>query len=210
LWTGIAIVLICHAAIELRPDLIFLGVHMPSKNSVELLQDMNYGPEAIDTAAHADYTIQAFELDMVESLLEPVSSQRFEQPTTGFPQSAPRGNDQSESEEPLELSSRLLLRDGQECHWVRLQEIVYFESCANHTVAFWSGHNAFIYRAIGKIEIRLPKVFFRVSRQHIVNVESVDSVELWVNGGYRLRLKTGTYIEVSRRHAKRFKETFSL
>jgi two-component system, LytTR family, response regulator len=109
----------------------------------------------------------------------------------------------------LDLSSRVLLRDGDACHWIRLQDIAYFESCANHTIAFWNTNKAFIYCAIGKIELRLPSLFFRVSRQHIVNVESVNHVELWVNGGYRLCLATGAYIEVSRRNTKRFKDQFS-
>jgi len=110
----------------------------------------------------------------------------------------------------LQPSSRILLRDGEQCHWIRLQDVVYFESCANHTLVCWDTKKVFMHNSIGKIETRLPDVFFRISRQHIVNIECVKSVELWLNGGYRLNLTIGKHVEVSRRHAKRFKESFSL
>jgi len=52
--------------------------------------------------------------------------------------------------------------------------------------------------------------FFRANRQHVLNINEIKTVEPWFNGGYKLQLKSGIDIEVSRRHALRFKEIFSL
>ena len=52
--------------------------------------------------------------------------------------------------------------------------------------------------------------FFRASRKHIINLNWIEKVENWFNGGLRATLKTGEQIEISRRQAAKFKDILSL
>ena len=111
----------------------------------------------------------------------------------------------------LTADSRVLLRDGENCHWVSLQDIYYFESTGNHTHVVWSENKATVYRALSKIEERLPSdLFFRANRQQILNVHQIKEIDPWFNGGYKLLLHSEVDIEESRRHAARFKDLMGL
>ena len=53
-------------------------------------------------------------------------------------------------------------------------------------------------------------MFFRVSRQHIVNLGAIAAIEEAIGAGYLVTLDNGKKLEVSRRHAAQLKETLSL
>lgn len=192
------------------PELLFLDIHMPGKTGFELLQALDYEPKVIFITAYADQAIHSFDFNTVDYLLKPVSADRLQKALDKLNTGATA--DEIEEPQPaLGLNSQLLLRDGEKCHWVRLQDIHYFESCGNYTQVFWANEKVTLFRALGKIESRLPEShFFRANRQQIVNITEVVSVEPWVNGGYQLQLKSGPTLEISRRHAARFRQLFSL
>lgn len=192
-----------------RPELLFLDINMPGKTGFDLLNELNYEPKVIFITAHPDYALRSFEFATIDYLLKPVTAERLKIAIDKL--ESPNADANTNQIETLSSKSRVLLREGEVCHWICLQEIHYFESCGNHTSVFWGKNKALIYRALSKIEERLPhEVFFRASRQHIVNINEILKVEAWFNGGYKLRLQSGAEIEVSRRHATRFKELFSL
>ena len=190
-----------------RPELLFLDINMPGKNGFELLEELDYQPKVIFITAYADYAIRSFEFETIDYLLKPISSERLKKAIDKL--SIPEIPD--ELNKHLDAESRVLLREGETCHWVALKDISYFDSYGNYTQVFWGTSKTVIYRSLSKIEERIPEpLFFRVNRQQIINVNHVTSVEPWINNGYRLKLKSGEFIEVSRRHTLRFKDIFSL
>jgi two-component system, LytTR family, response regulator len=192
-----------------RPELLFLDINMPGKNGFELLQELDYDPKVIFITAYAEHALRSFEFATVDYLLKPVTAERLKIAVDKL--ITADADTTEEKVDRLLITSRVLLRDGEECHWVCVQDIHYFESCDTHTSVVWSEGKALIYRVLVKIEERLPEdVFFRASRKHIVNINEIKKVEPWFNGGYKLQLKSGADIDVSRRHAMRFKEVFSL
>ena len=68
-----------------------------------------------------------------------------------------------------------------------------------------------IHKSLNALDERLDdRSFFRASRKHIINLNWVESIESWFNGGLMVVLKGGDKVEVSRRQAARFKEMMSL
>lgn len=193
-----------------HPELLFLDINMPGKNGFELLQELPYDPKVIFITAYADQAIHSFNFNTVDYLLKPVSPERLQKALDKLKADI-TVNETEEIQTALELHSQVMLRDGDKCYWVRLQDIHYFESCGNYTQVFWANEKVTLFRALGKIELRLPEThFFRANRQQIVNITEVVNVEPWVNGGYQLQLRSGMVLEISRRHAARFRELFSL
>lgn len=190
-----------------RPDLLFLDINMPGSSGFELLQQLDYEPQIIFVTAYAEHALRSFEFATVDYLLKPVTAERLKAAIDklSFHQTA------KSRDSLLTANSRVLLRNGESCHWVPLQNIHYFESATNHTHVYWGRGSTLIHRALGKIEERLPQeLFFRANRQQILNVNEIADIDVWFNKGYRLQLKSGVNIEISRRHATRFKEFFSL
>lgn len=192
------------------PDLLFLDINMPGKNGFELLGALTYDPKVIFITAYADQAIHSFNFNTVDYLLKPVSAERLQKAIEKL-KAEVTVLDREEAQPAFDIHNQIMLRDGDKCHWIRLLDIHYFESCGNYTQAFWANNKITLYRALGKIERRLPEThFFRVNRQQIVNVQEVINVSPWVNGGFQLTLKSDAVLEVSRRHAPRFKQLFSL
>lgn len=199
-----------------KPELLFLDINMPGMNGFELLKELDYEPKVIFITAYEEYALRSFEFTTVDYLLKPISAPRLQTAIERLTLFSTDIEVEDENTTPLEINGSVLLREGNNCHWVSLKDIFYFESYGNYTQVYWGVNKAMIYRAMSKIEKRLSdKHFFRANRQHIVNIAAIKSVESWGNGNYRLKLadKDGNSayeIDVSRRHSLRFKELFSL
>jgi two-component system LytT family response regulator len=63
-----------------------------------------------------------------------------------------------------------------------------------------------ILKTSNRFEEKLDaKPFFRANRKFIINLEWIENIENWFNGG----LKVGEKVDISRRQAIRFKEMLS-
>ncbi len=62
---------------RLRPELLFLDIHMPGQSGFELLGELDHAPPVIFTTAHDDYAIRAFEVNALDYLLKPVEAERL-------------------------------------------------------------------------------------------------------------------------------------
>ena len=81
---GLELVGECGSALEAsnllrnRPvDLIFLDIQMPELNGFKFLSTLKHPPSIIITTAFRDYGPEAFELDVVDYLMKPISFERL-------------------------------------------------------------------------------------------------------------------------------------
>jgi two-component system LytT family response regulator len=65
--------------------------------------------------------------------------------------------------------------------------------------------------SLNALEAKLdPAVFFRASRQHIVNLRSIESVESTSDDTYIIHLKNKIEVPVSRRQSRQLRESLGL
>ncbi len=60
-----------------RVDLIFLDIQMPELSGLDFIRTLKHPPSIILTTAHRDFAIDAFELDVLDYILKPVSFERL-------------------------------------------------------------------------------------------------------------------------------------
>ena len=68
------------AAQQLRKqdtDLLFLDIHLPKVNGLDLLRLLERPPHVILTTAYDRYALQGYELNVVDYLLKPIAYERF-------------------------------------------------------------------------------------------------------------------------------------
>jgi len=200
-----------------RPELLFLDIHMPGESGFELLESLDYSPKIIFTTAYSEYAIQSFEHNTIDYLLKPISKERLAQSIDKIGGLSAPSNEQVPEKSivgntaPLNMNSRILVKDSNSCHLVPLADIRYFESCKNYVQIMFGEKKAFVKKTMAHIEQRLPSNhFFRVSRQHIVNLECIDTMVESISDGYDLTMNDGKSIDISRRNASRLKELLSL
>lgn len=58
-------------------DLLFLDVEMPGMTGIELLRNLNKRPIVILVTAKRSYAVEAYELDVADYIVKPVSMSRF-------------------------------------------------------------------------------------------------------------------------------------
>lgn len=194
-----------------KPEVLFLDIHMPGKTGLELLEELDELPKIIFTTAYSEYAIKSFEYPTIDYLLKPISQERLavavnkllnESPAPLQAPSAPTRR--------LALSSKIFIKDGDACHLVALDDIYYIESCKNYVRAFFDNQKAFVRKNMTQIEEVLPSdVFFRASRQGIINLNHIQRIEASVGDGYEVTLTNGVVAEVSRRNAAKLKEMLS-
>lgn len=193
---------------EHQPDIIFLDIHMPGESGFDLLEKLDYSPKIIFTTAYSEYAIRSFDFNTIDYLLKPISYERLQLAIDKLK----LGNEDSKAtiKPPLDIHSRMFVKDGDKCHLIPLESIRYFESCKNHVRIFFNKENAFVKKSLNSIEERLPKKhFFRANRQYVVNLHAVSSIEEAVGDGYEITMNDGKVLEVSRRNAVDLKDLLS-
>lgn len=192
---------------ETHPDVLFLDIHMPGESGFDLLEKLDYAPKVIFTTAYSEYAYRSFDYNPVDYLLKPVSPERLADAVQKL--NAP-DEEANSRDEPLEISSKMFIKDGDDCHLVTLSSIRYFESCKNYVRVFFDDQNAFVKKALNTIEARLPtRNFFRVSRQYVVNLHEIQAIDESIGDGYDLTMSDGRVLEVSRRNAAELKKLLS-
>lgn len=197
---------------RLRPELLLLDVELPGATGFDLLDQLEHLPGVVFTTAYDQHALAAFERNALDYLLKPIAPERLEAalakarerlrpaPAAAAPSTAVKGAD-----------DMVFLRDGERCWFVRLGDIAGFEACGNYAQAWFDGQRPLINRTLTSLEEKLdPQLFFRASRSHLINLRWVQGVEPWHNEGYRVTLRDGHQVEVSRRQARLLRERLEL
>lgn len=192
-----------------RPDLIFLDIHLPGQNGFEILQQLEDVPAVIFTTAFDQYALQAFEHNTLDYLLKPIVPERL---GLAISKVAVHFRIGSQAErERLREDSRIFIKDGIKCWFVSLAEVRLLESRGNYTQLYFQNSSPMILKTMQQLEETLDEqTFLRVNRQQIVNVKYIKDVAEAIGNRLKLTLSTGETIEVSRRQVHKFRELYDL
>lgn len=201
---------------QLRPELLFLDIHMPGQDGFALLEKLDYTPRIVFTTAYSEYAIRSFDFNTVDYLLKPISPQRLALALAKLSGDQDSKPGSASAKPSLDINSKIFIKDGDHCYLVALSSIVYIESCKNYVRAFFPDgaggtiRNAYVKKSMNQIEERLPAtVFFRASRQYLVNLQAIRSIEESISEGFEVTMLDGKRLEISRRNAGRLKDLLS-
>jgi two-component system LytT family response regulator len=199
----------------LNPDLIFLDIEMPGGNGFALLEELDDVPITIFTTAYDSYAVQAFEANVLDYLLKPISAERLAASLARarkvFSQASQPQSDATAKEHRPTLLRQTFVRDGERCWIVRLTDIFLLESEGNYTRLLFSGERPLIPRSLASIQEKLdPHIFFRANRSQIINLRAVEGVEDRIDGRIVVRMPRGIQVEISRRQSSQLKDLLSL
>ncbi len=196
---------------QLMPDLIFLDIQMPGKTGFELLETLEKTPKVIFTTAYDEYALKAFEFNALDYLLKPIEPKRLGESIEKIRKEIQSTTEVKSNKSKLTINDQVFVKDGDNCWFVRLKDVRLFESDGNYIKVYFDKYKPMIHKSLNALDEKLDdKSFFRVSRKHIINLDWVDEIETWFNGGLMVKLKGGEKVEVSRRQATKFKDLMSL
>jgi two-component system LytT family response regulator len=203
------------ARLELRrlltahADVTIVGEASNADDAVEL-ERLNRVPLVLFTTAFDEYAVRAFEVNAFDYLLKPVRPERLAS-ALDKARAMLAAAQERRREPPRSSAERVFLRDGERCWIVQWAEIVLFEVEGNYARAYFGANRPLIRVSLNTLEARLdPALFFRASRQHIVNLRFIESVETAPDDTYIIHLKNKMEIPVSRRQSRQLRESLGL
>lgn len=201
---------------ELKPDLIFLDIQMPKLTGFEMLELIESPPVIIFTTAYDQFAIKAFEVNAIDYLLKPFSEERFEnalqkavlQLGDRFKQNSAIENIIKTADEKIEFLERIVIKDGTKITVIPVGEIKWIEAQDDYVLINTEKGRYLKQKTMKYFETHLNENHFvRVHRSYIINVDFIQHLEQTESESYRLVLKSGTEIPVSKTGLQRLKNT---
>ena len=193
-----------------KPDLVFMDIQMPGESGLELLRSIANPPRTIFVTAFDEYATKAFEVNAYDYLMKPIDPDRLDEVYSRLTEEN-KTPSSVENSSTLKAVDPILVRDGYKVWFIKIDQVRYFESEGNYVKVHFDKFKPLILRSLNSLEERLDdKLFFRVNRKFIVNLNHVVNIENWFNGGLQVELSCGTKIEISRRQTIKFKDQFSI
>lgn len=197
----------------LSPQVVFMDIQMPELTGLDVVRQLEGHtpwPAIIFTTAYDQHAVTAFELNAVDYLLKPFSSERFDsavQRVLDEPAAA-----RSHAVDALGLATtaapagplqRILVRDRGQIFPLPTVEIEYLKSDSKYTLIAARGSSYFVRLPLSEIEARLdPARFMRVHRNAIVNLDFVQSMKPDEQSQLEILMRDGSKLLANRDASK--------
>lgn len=169
-------------------DILFLDIHMPDINGLELLASLKQKPIVIFTTAFPEYAVKGFQLDAQDYLVKPIMFPRFLQAANKAVNQARLISVEKQSSVNFPKVEQAEVKEsGQDyiflkvdTRWERIQlsEITYLQACGDYVEIHCLGNKKVLtLQTLTQMMERLSgKIFIRVHRSYIVNLPLVDTI----------------------------------
>lgn len=185
-FTGFNVVAECNNAIDAMPvlskekiDLLLCDIQMPQITGVDFIRSLSHPPKVILTTAYREYAIEAFELNVVDYLLKPISFERFTKAINKFLEmESHQPNQPIFQKESLNTTFEYLFLKADKKHYkVNLDDILYFESMGDYVIAFTRDKKIVTKERLSYLAETLPAGrFMQIHRSYIISISKIESV----------------------------------
>jgi DNA-binding LytR/AlgR family response regulator len=159
---------------EQEVDLIFLDIQMPEITGLQFISTLKNPPAVILTTAFRDFAPEAFELDVIDYLLKPISFDRLLKAVNKFFDRKANSPKVISSGEESELY--IHLKADRKIHKVPLSDILYIESLDDYVKVALKDKVIITRENISTLEQKLSgHHFVRIHRSFIVSIKAVTT-----------------------------------
>jgi two-component system, LytTR family, response regulator len=194
-----------------RPDLVFLDVQMPEVSGFDVLRALapEALPEVIFVTAHDQHAIAAFEVHALDYLLKPFTQARLSEAIRRARQHLQARDVETINRHLLELLNpakpssqylnRFVVKAGHQTLFVRVEDVDYIEAASNYAILHTQAENHILRETLTNLESRLsPRMFLRISRSVMVNLERVKGLQSTPRGEYFVLLRNNRQLLMTR------------
>ncbi len=206
-----------------KPDLVFLDIQMPGFDGFSVVKGVMEiePPLIVFVTAYQEHAVRAFEANAVNYLMKPVdedkladtmervrtrlaekrSAEEAEKLKTVLAEVAPDAIEAIPEEgEPAARYEKLInIKDRGQIFRIDVDSIERIEAAGDYMCIYTADNSLILRETMKDLERRLdPRVFQRVHRSWIVNLNQVRQVKPHTNGECFLILESGADVKVSR------------
>jgi len=203
-----------------NPDLMFLDVQMPDFDGFTVLQNLKQMPLIIFVTAYDQHALRAFDVHAVDYLTKPFDRKRFADALDQAkvfmkgakePDTARILSMLQEMRAGSSYLERFAVKNGETVFFVRAEDVDAIEAQGNYVRLSLAGSSHLLRDTLNNIESQInPRMFVRIHRRTIVNIDRVKEVQTWARGEYRVVLHTGAHYTLSRGYRQHFEKFIKL
>lgn len=222
------------AALEQRPDILFLDIKMPGKTGLEVAHELaeewpdgQAFPLIVYVTAYDEYAVEAFEHAASDYVLKPVNTERLGKTVKRLQAKLANQQDRSgELERMLDQLRNLmpgvsaatmhvtekltLIRAavGNQIRMIPIADVIYFEATDKYINVVTAEHASLIRMSLRELLPQLDRqVFWQIHRSTIVNSQFIHTANRDEAGKLSLKLRDNDdKLQVSRVYAHLFKQ----
>ena len=153
-------------------DLIFLDIEMPEMNGFDFINSLDFPPNIVIISSAEEYALKAFDFNVVDYLLKPITYGRFckaiDKTVRYF----------SRKEAATTGDEEIFIKKGSSLVKLKQRDIIYIEALENYVTLNTNNDKFTIHFTMKAIENQLPSgVFIRVHRSFIINKSMIQSIK---------------------------------
>lgn len=156
-------------------DILFLDIEMPEMTGLELTRQLgDKKPIIIFTTSKKEYAVDAFELNVADYIVKPVTPGRFLQALD----KAREIYESNKVDIAVEDKEFVFIRDSGILKRLLLEDICFLEAMGDYVKVFTPQKFHAIHTTLRKVEEKLPaNKFLRVHRSYIVALNKVEKID---------------------------------
>lgn len=153
-------------------DLLLLDIEMPGMSGLELTKNLGAQcPAIIFTTSKKEYAVEAFELNVVDYLVKPITPARFIQAVGR----AMEWKNEQPSSGPERDKGVVFIRDAGVIKRVNIQDILFAEAMGDYVKIHTAERFFLAHSTLKSLEERLPAAdFLRIHRSYLVALHRID------------------------------------
>ena len=152
---------------ENKIDVVFLDIEMPIINGFQFIESLHNRPQIILITSKSEYAMQAFNYDVTDYLLKPVTPGRF---NASIKIALLKSTDIEEGEDGHIFVSNKLKKVK-----VLLKDINWIEGLGDYLKIITDEKNLLVLSTMKAFITRLPEdKFLRIHKSYIVNLDKVE------------------------------------
>jgi len=219
---------------EYAPDLMFLDIQMPGMDGFDVIHAMQAddAPLVVFVTAFDQYAIDAFKVHAVDYILKPIDDERLSEALDRVQQKASErnalsdkqtlltvigditGNKPSNLEDAIaaseeakqQYSETIAIKDAGNVTIIKTKEVDWIDAAGDYMCLHVGGTIHVMRTTMKKLDALLdPKIFQRVHRSTIVNINRIRQVCSHINGEHHLLLDNGSRLKMSRSYKTHIK-----
>lgn len=201
-----------------QPDIGFFDIRLGDGLSFEIFDSLEIKFPVVFTTAYDEYAIKAFKVNSIDYLLKPIDEEEVGGALKKYNHLQGKTKDVNYIKElnkitqilnPNAYKSRFTIKIGRKIKLINTVDVACFYSKDKASYIKTNNNKTHLIEfPLDKLEKMVdPNVFFRISRQFIINAESIEEIYTYSNSrlGIKLRNIPLEDIIVSREKVKLFK-----
>jgi DNA-binding LytR/AlgR family response regulator len=153
-------------------DLMFLDIELPDITGIDFIRNLSDPPLTILVTSKKEYALEAFEYNIVDYLVKPVSIERFLKAVTKAKTIYDASGKSTDSKD------QLFIKFNGTIARISTKDILWVEALGDYVTIHTTDKKYTVHSTLKAVEARLnPARFLRVHRSYIISVDMISSID---------------------------------